>query len=192
MKLHAMPPSARRGDDDGQARHRATVVARGGGRGRRSERAHRLQVDPALPLEGEVGLWDRSSAPRSVPNRTPEDRVAAIAALRRVRMTGPRSPRCWRWRVPRSPRCCRGWPGTLAAWSRSLNDTSEPTGGADPHRRQEAGADREGCRSPGDRQAHLPGQGRGWERVTSASTMRPVSPTWRSSATKRGGPPSAS
>ncbi len=39
--------------------------------------------------EGEVGLWDRSSAPRSVPNRTPEDRVAAIAALRRVRMTGP-------------------------------------------------------------------------------------------------------
>jgi hypothetical protein len=39
--------------------------------------------------EGEAGLWDRSSAPRSVPGRTPEDRVAAIAALRRVRMTGP-------------------------------------------------------------------------------------------------------
>ena len=39
--------------------------------------------------EGESGLRDRSSAPRSVPRRTPEDRVAAIAALRRLRMTGP-------------------------------------------------------------------------------------------------------
>jgi transposase InsO family protein len=38
--------------------------------------------------EGELGLFDRSSAPRSVPHRTPEDRVAAIAALRRLRMTG--------------------------------------------------------------------------------------------------------
>jgi len=38
--------------------------------------------------EGERGLIDRSSAPHSVPHRTPEDRVAAIAALRRLRMTG--------------------------------------------------------------------------------------------------------
>jgi transposase len=38
--------------------------------------------------EGEFGLLDRSSAPHSVPHRTPEDRVAAIAALRRLRMTG--------------------------------------------------------------------------------------------------------
>jgi transposase InsO family protein len=38
--------------------------------------------------EGEVGLLDRSSAPRSVANRTPEDRVEAIAALRRLRFTG--------------------------------------------------------------------------------------------------------
>ena len=38
--------------------------------------------------EGEAGLCDRSSTPRSVPNRTPEDRVAAIAALRRLRLTG--------------------------------------------------------------------------------------------------------
>jgi transposase InsO family protein len=37
--------------------------------------------------EGEAGLADRSSAPREVPRRTPEDRVAAIAALRRLRMT---------------------------------------------------------------------------------------------------------
>jgi transposase InsO family protein len=44
--------------------------------------------------EGEAGLFDRSSAPRSVPARTPEDRVAAIAALRRLRMTGPEIAEC--------------------------------------------------------------------------------------------------
>jgi transposase InsO family protein len=44
--------------------------------------------------EGEAGLADRSSAPHSVPGRTPEDRVAAIAALRRVRMTGPEIAEC--------------------------------------------------------------------------------------------------
>ena len=37
--------------------------------------------------EGEAGLIDRSSAPGSIPHRTPEDRVQAIAALRRLRMT---------------------------------------------------------------------------------------------------------
>jgi transposase InsO family protein len=39
--------------------------------------------------EGEAGLLDRSSAPLSVPNATPEDRVQVIAALRRLRFTGP-------------------------------------------------------------------------------------------------------
>jgi transposase InsO family protein len=39
--------------------------------------------------EGEAGLQDRSSAPHTVPSRTPESRVEAIAALRRLRMTGP-------------------------------------------------------------------------------------------------------
>jgi transposase-like protein len=38
--------------------------------------------------EGEAGLEDRSSAPLSIPHRTPEDRVEAIAALRRLRFTG--------------------------------------------------------------------------------------------------------
>jgi transposase InsO family protein len=37
--------------------------------------------------EGEDGLLDRSSAPTRVPHRTPEERVAAIACLRRLRMT---------------------------------------------------------------------------------------------------------
>jgi transposase InsO family protein len=38
--------------------------------------------------EGEQGLIDRCSAPVSVPLRTGESRVAVIAALRRLRMTG--------------------------------------------------------------------------------------------------------
>jgi transposase InsO family protein len=39
--------------------------------------------------DGELGLLDRSSAPARVANRTAEDRVQAIAALRRLRFTGP-------------------------------------------------------------------------------------------------------
>ena len=39
--------------------------------------------------EGELGLLDRSSAPRRVANRTDEQRIEAIAALRRLRFTGP-------------------------------------------------------------------------------------------------------
>jgi transposase InsO family protein len=38
--------------------------------------------------EGELGLFDRSSAPRRVANRTAEERVEAIACLRRLRFTG--------------------------------------------------------------------------------------------------------
>jgi transposase InsO family protein len=40
-------------------------------------------------LEGEAGLLDRSSAPALVANRTGEQTIAVIAALRRLRMTGP-------------------------------------------------------------------------------------------------------
>jgi transposase len=40
-------------------------------------------------VEGQLGLLDRSSAPRSIPHRTSEERVEAIAALRRLRFTGP-------------------------------------------------------------------------------------------------------
>ena len=38
-------------------------------------------------IEGEPGLLDRSSAPKRVANRTPDDRVAAVATLRGLRMT---------------------------------------------------------------------------------------------------------
>jgi transposase len=39
--------------------------------------------------EGEVGLWDRSSAPGRVHNRTDEQTVQLLAALRRLRFTAP-------------------------------------------------------------------------------------------------------
>src|SRR5687768_2025708 len=39
--------------------------------------------------EGDAGLVDRSSAPELVANRTDERRVEVIAALRRLRFTGP-------------------------------------------------------------------------------------------------------
>jgi transposase InsO family protein len=39
--------------------------------------------------DGQLGLLDRSSAPQHVANRTAERRIVVIAALRRLRMTGP-------------------------------------------------------------------------------------------------------
>ena len=51
-----------------------------------SERTARKWRD-RYRAEGRDGLLDRSSAPGSVPARTPEDRVQAIAALRRLRFT---------------------------------------------------------------------------------------------------------
>jgi transposase InsO family protein len=44
--------------------------------------------------EGEAGLLDRSSVPHRQPTRTEEGRVQAIAALRRLRMTGAQIAEC--------------------------------------------------------------------------------------------------
>src|SRR5215216_6129757 len=44
--------------------------------------------------EGEAGLQDRSSAPKSIPHRTPEDLVEVIVALRRLRMTAAEVALC--------------------------------------------------------------------------------------------------
>jgi transposase InsO family protein len=52
-----------------------------------SERTARKWVD-RYRQQGEAGLFDRSSAPNSQPGATPEDRIEAIAALRRLRLTG--------------------------------------------------------------------------------------------------------
>jgi transposase InsO family protein len=53
-----------------------------------SERTARKWVD-RYRAEGEQGLLDRPSTPTTIANRTPEDRVQAIAWLRRLRFTGP-------------------------------------------------------------------------------------------------------
>lgn len=90
MKLHANAPlgpkgraiMVRRVVEDGltltEAAEAAGVSVRTAGKWVRRFRA-----------EGEAGLLDRSSAPRTVANATPEDTVQAIAALRRLRLTGP-------------------------------------------------------------------------------------------------------
>src|SRR5438270_11612362 len=55
-------------------------------------------------LEGELGLRDRSSAPRRVANRTAAERVETIVKLRRLRLRPQRSPKRWGSRS----RPCRG------------------------------------------------------------------------------------
>jgi transposase-like protein len=52
-----------------------------------SDRTCRKWVDRYL-AEGEAGLLDRSSAPRSIPHRTPDELVEVIIVLRGLRMTG--------------------------------------------------------------------------------------------------------
>ena len=44
--------------------------------------------------DGRAGLVDRSSAPRSIPHRTPADRVELITVLRRLRMTAAEIAEC--------------------------------------------------------------------------------------------------
>ena len=44
--------------------------------------------------QGELGLFDRSSAPRRIPHRTPADRVEVIELLRRLRMTSSEIAEC--------------------------------------------------------------------------------------------------
>jgi transposase InsO family protein len=44
--------------------------------------------------EGDAGLLDRSSAPKSIPHRTPDELVEVIVLLRRLRMTGAEIALC--------------------------------------------------------------------------------------------------
>ena len=90
MKLHANAPLGPKGRaimvkrviDDGlaltEAAEAAGVSVRTAGKWVRRYRT-----------EGELGLLDRSSAPKHVANRTAPERLAAIEALRRLRLTGP-------------------------------------------------------------------------------------------------------
>jgi transposase InsO family protein len=90
MKIHANAPLGPKGRatmvrrvlDEGIA---LTEAAEAAGV---SARTARKWVGRYL-TEGEAGLLDRSSAPSRVHNATAPERVEAIAALRRLRLTGP-------------------------------------------------------------------------------------------------------
>ena len=95
MKVHANAPLGPKG--------RATMVLRVLGQGwSLAEAAEAAGVSERTCLkwvtryraEGQAGLLDRSSAPRSMPHRTPEELVEAIVALRRLRMTGAEIALC--------------------------------------------------------------------------------------------------
>src|SRR5215213_10087353 len=58
-----------------------------------SEKTCRKWVGRYL-AEGPDGLRDRPSTPKSVPHRTPADRVELIELLRRLRMTGAEIALC--------------------------------------------------------------------------------------------------
>jgi hypothetical protein len=79
--------------------------------------------------EGELGLLDRSSAPARVANRTDERRIQAIAALRRLRFTGPEIAETLQSRSRRSTRS----PAAHSALGRKppiarLNERTNPLG----------------------------------------------------------------
>jgi transposase len=95
MKVHANAPLGPKG--------RLTMVGRVVGRGwSLAEAAEAAGVSERTcskwvaryRCEGQAGLLDRSSAPRSIAHRTPDERVEAIAALRRLRMTGAEIALC--------------------------------------------------------------------------------------------------
>jgi transposase InsO family protein len=90
MKLHANAPLSPKGrqllvdriERDSQS---VQVVAESLGVSERTARKWLARYR----REGAVGLVDRSSAPNVVANRTDEQTIEAIAALRRLRFTGP-------------------------------------------------------------------------------------------------------
>ncbi len=90
MKVHANAPLGPKGRAVmvGRVVDRGWSLAQAAAAAGVSDRTARTWRDRYL-AEGEAGLWDRSSAPRSQPSATPEDRVEAIALLRSgLRMTG--------------------------------------------------------------------------------------------------------
>src|SRR3954453_10832950 len=89
MKVHANAPFGPKGRltmvrrvVDGQWSMAEAAAAAGV-----SGRTGRKWVDRYVG-EGEAGLVDRSSAPRSIPHRTPDELVEVVVALRRLRMMG--------------------------------------------------------------------------------------------------------
>ena len=89
MKVHANAPLGPKGRLTmvGRVLEQGWSLAEAAGAAGVSERTCSKWV-VRYRAEGEPGLHDRSSAPRSIPHRTPDELVETIAALRRLRMTG--------------------------------------------------------------------------------------------------------
>jgi len=151
--------------------------------------------------EGEVGLVDRASAPKRRPNATAEYRVEAIAALRRLRMTGLKIAECLGMVLS----TVQGVLTRIGLGKLSRLEPPEPqplaapaARRADPRRRQEARPP-PAARTSGDRQPPQPASptpaataSPAGSLGTSVSTTPPGSPTSRCSATRRPPPVAAS
>jgi len=136
-----------------------------------SERTARTWRDRYL-AEGDAGLWDRCSAPRSQPGATAEDRVEAIALLRSgLRMTGAEIAELFGMPVSTVQ-------GVLKRIGMGKRSSLEPPEPANRYQRQRPGElihidvkklGRIGRRGPGHRfTARGPGRrsrGAGWEYV---------------------------
>jgi transposase-like protein len=89
MKVHANAPLGPKGRETMVLRvlEQGWSLAEAAAAAGVSEHTCRKWRDRYL-AEGEAGLLDRSSAPKSIPHRTPDELVGVIVALRRLRMTG--------------------------------------------------------------------------------------------------------
>jgi transposase-like protein len=89
MKVHANAPLGPKGRETMVLRvvEHGWSLARAAAAAGVSERTCRKWRDRYL-AEGGAGLLDRSSAPTSIPHRTPEELVEVIVLLRKLRMTG--------------------------------------------------------------------------------------------------------
>ncbi len=89
MKVHANAPLGPKGRETMVLRvlEQGWSLAEAAAAAGVSERTCRKWRDRYL-AEGEAGLLDRSSAPKSIPHRTPDELVEVIVVLRKLRMTG--------------------------------------------------------------------------------------------------------
>jgi transposase InsO family protein/transposase-like protein len=89
MKVHANAPLGPKGRETMVLRvvEQGWSLAQAAAAAGVSERTCRTWRDRYL-AEGEAGLLDRSSAPKSIPHRTPDELVEVIVLLRKLRMTG--------------------------------------------------------------------------------------------------------
>jgi transposase InsO family protein len=95
MKVHANAPLGPKGRETMVLRvvERGWSLAQAAAAAGVSERTCRKWRDRYL-AQGRAGLLDRSSAPRSIPHRTPDELVELIVLLRRLRMTGAEIALC--------------------------------------------------------------------------------------------------